>query len=56
MFEAGEWHRAYQAINPLLAGQSGNYDVPSLNLAARALECLKTPPEHFDPVLDLKSK
>jgi adenylate cyclase len=56
LFEAGQWHQAYQAVSPLLAGQTGSLDVPSLELAAWALECLKTPPANFDPILELKSK
>jgi adenylate cyclase len=56
LFEAGQWHQAYQAIYPLLAGQAGSLDVPSLELASWSLECLKNPPERFDPILELKSK
>jgi hypothetical protein len=33
-----------------------SYDLPTLSLLGRAVECLKAPPDHFDPVLELKSK
>ena len=56
MFEAGEWSKTCQMVYPLLAGQSDNYDIASLDLVARSIECIKNPPDPFDPVLDLKSK
>jgi adenylate cyclase len=56
MFEAGEWAKTCQMVYPLLAGQSNNYDIPSLDLVHRSIECIKNPPDPFDPVLDLKSK
>ena len=34
----------------------GTYDLPSLTLLGRAVECLKAPPTPFDPILELKSK
>jgi hypothetical protein len=30
--------------------------LPGLTLLGRAVECLKSPPASFDPVLELKSK
>lgn len=55
-FEAREWAKTLQTLRGLIAGQQGQYDVPSLDLAIRSLECLKNPPDNFSPVLDLKSK
>jgi hypothetical protein len=43
-------------LYPLLAGQEGQYDLPCLDLVARAVECLKAPPEPFDPVMELREK
>ena len=34
----------------------GNYDFPCLSLLTRAIECLKTPPKLFDPVIELLGK
>ena len=56
LYEAGKWSEACQAVFPILIGESGDYDVPSLTLLGRAVECLKSPPASFDPVLELKSK
>jgi len=56
LFEAGEWAAACRAIYPLLAGQEGRYDFPSLDLVVRSIECLKNPPKDFDGVVELSSK
>jgi adenylate cyclase len=56
LYEAGKWSEATQAVFPFLTGAGGTYDVPSLTLLGRAVECLKAPPASFDPVLELKSK
>jgi adenylate cyclase len=56
LYEAGRWSEATQAVVPLLTLSGGTYDLPSLTLMARAVECLKAPPASFDPVLELKSK
>jgi adenylate cyclase len=56
LFETGKWSEACQALFPLLNGENGAYDLPSLTLLGRAVECLKSPPAHFDPILELKSK
>jgi adenylate cyclase len=56
-FEAGQWAACWQMLSPPLSAVEGNrYDVPSLNLAARALECLKSPPKGFDPVFEFSTK
>jgi hypothetical protein len=55
-YEAGQWLACCKALYPLLAGHEGHYDVPSLNLAKRALECLTSPPNVFDPIVELGSK
>jgi adenylate cyclase len=56
LYESGNWSEACAALLPLLMRASGTYDLPSLTLLGRAVECIKAPPAHFDPVLDLKSK
>jgi adenylate cyclase len=56
LYEAGNWSAACQALYPLLANPEGQYDVPSLNLLTRAVEAIKSPPEHFDGVVELSSK
>lgn len=56
LYEAGKWSEASQAVFPILTGSGGAYDLPSLTLLGRAVECLKAPPASFDPILELKSK
>jgi adenylate cyclase len=56
LYEAGKWSEASQAVFPILTGSGGAYDLPSLTLLGRAVECLKAPPANFDPILELKSK
>ena len=56
LYEAGRWAEACRALDPLLAGAAGNYDIPALDLLSRAVGCLKAPPEVFDPVVVLGSK
>lgn len=56
LYEAGECAAVCKAVYPLLAGRGGRYDVPTLNLASRALECLKPAPPKFDPVWELAAK
>jgi adenylate cyclase len=56
LYEAGQWAACCKALYPLLAGQEGHYDIPSLSLARRALECLTAPPRVFDPIVELSSK
>jgi adenylate cyclase len=56
LYESGKWSEACQALFPLLNGAEGSYDLPSLTLLGRAVECLKAPPSGFDPILELKSK
>jgi adenylate cyclase len=56
LFEAGQFGACCRTIYPLLSGTEGRYDIPSLNLAARALEHLKDPPKVFNPVVELTRK
>jgi adenylate cyclase len=56
LYEAGKWSEASQAVFPILTRNGGAYDLPSLTLLGRAVECLKSPPVSFDPILELKSK
>jgi adenylate cyclase len=43
-------------LYPLVADQPNRYDVPSLTLIGRAVECLKCRPAKFEPVLDFVHK
>jgi adenylate cyclase len=54
LYETGQWSKACQELIPLLDLSQGDsrYDAPTLTLMRRATECLETPPEDFDPVLD----
>lgn len=56
LYEAGQWEEVCRAIYRLLGQSSGNYDVASLTLASRAVECLRSPPAEFDPVVEFTSK
>jgi adenylate cyclase len=56
LYEAGRWADACQTLNSLLAGPEGRADLPTLSLLGRTLECLRTPPREFDPVVELSSK
>ncbi len=57
-FESRQWAKACQTLMPLLelAENQTSYDNPTLKLMRRAWECLESPPEVFDPVLELYSK
>ncbi|MGO9468929.1 MAG: adenylate/guanylate cyclase domain-containing protein [Isosphaeraceae bacterium] len=55
-YESGKWSDACRTLFPLLAANQETYDLPTLSLLGRAVECLKAPPPKFDPVLELKSK
>jgi adenylate cyclase len=56
-YEAGHWVNTCRGLYPLMAdSQEGGVDVPSLTIVARAVEALKSPPDHFDGVIDLTSK
>lgn len=55
-FEAGHWDEACRTLYPLLGAQPEHYDVPSLTLIGRAVECLKSPPVAFVPVLEFGQK
>jgi adenylate cyclase len=56
LFEEQRWADCCQAIYPLLKSTRDDYDIPSLTLVGRAIECLRTRPAEFDPVFDLRSK
>jgi adenylate cyclase len=56
-YEAKNWVSTCRGLYPLMADTHyGGHDVPSLIIVARAVEALKSPPEHFDGVIDLTSK
>jgi adenylate cyclase len=56
LYESANWSEACRTLFPLLATGQESYDLPTLSLLGRAVECLKAPPQQFDPVLELKSK
>lgn len=56
LYEQGRFADACQAVYPLLSGQAGHYDRPSLTLASLSMEGLKSPPKDFDPVIELGHK
>jgi adenylate cyclase len=56
LFENANWVEACRSLYPLLSGHEGHYDIPSLELASRAINCLKTPPDPFDSVVELPGK
>jgi adenylate cyclase len=56
LYMAGQWPACCRTLLPLLPAVEGQYDIPSLSLATRALECLKSPPKTFDPIWDLGGK
>jgi adenylate cyclase len=56
LYESSAWTEACKTLSPMLAGQEGRYDLPTLSLIGRAIECLKSSPAVFDPVLRLTGK
>jgi adenylate cyclase len=56
LFESSRWAEACRTLYPMLAGQEGRYDLPTLTLVGRSIECLKLNPADFDPVLGLSDK
>jgi adenylate cyclase len=54
-FERREWSEACQLLAGLLAGGQ-NYDLPSLQLLSRSVECLRSAPEPFDPALTVQKQ
>ena len=56
LFEAGNFSASLRALYGLLSKQEDHHDVPSLNLIGRAVEFLRSPPEHFDGIMELTSK
>jgi adenylate cyclase len=55
-FEQGHLSEACRALFPLLDDRDGHHDKPSLLLASRALDGLKSPPRAFDPVIAIETK
>ena len=55
-FETGNLSEACRSLFPLLDAAGGRHDTPSLTLAARAIENLRTASRGYDPVLTLESK
>jgi adenylate cyclase len=54
--EQGHLSEACRALFPLLDDPEGHVDRPSLILASRAIDGLKSPAQAFDPVIILESK
>jgi adenylate cyclase len=55
-YEAGRWADACTTLYPLLAGGRGVYDLPSLSLVGRCIDCLKSPSRPFDPIFEFEHK
>jgi adenylate cyclase len=55
-YEACRWTEACRTLYPMLAGQEGRNDLPTLTLIGRAIECMKSNPAGFDPVIRLTDK
>lgn len=51
LFEERRFAEACRRIHPLLATAETQDDIPTLTLVARAVECLKNPPQEFDPAI-----
>jgi adenylate cyclase len=56
LYESRQWTDACRTLYPMLAEQEGRYDLPTLSLIGRTIECLKSNPAAFDPVLRLTDK
>ena len=54
--ENGEWAEACSVLYPVLRPRSGEFDKPTLGLLARSVDCLRSPQDKHDPVIDLKVK
>ncbi|MFN0146345.1 MAG: adenylate/guanylate cyclase domain-containing protein [Dehalococcoidia bacterium] len=54
-FERREWSEACQLLAGILRSEGG-YDVPSLQLLSRAVECLRSNPEPFDPAMTIQKQ
>lgn len=57
-YESKQWFKACQTLLPLLeeAESTGKYDHAALKLMKRCWSCLESPPEVFEPVLELAAK
>jgi adenylate cyclase len=56
LFEAGRWAEARDALAALHHPPADQPDFPTLDLITRVLDCLRDPPESFDPVKELRGK
>jgi adenylate cyclase len=54
-FEAREWSEACGMLAGLLSTGS-EYDIPSLQLLSRAVDCLRSRPEPFDPAMTIQKQ
>jgi adenylate cyclase len=55
-YESSRWAEACRTLYSVLHGQEGRWDLPTLTLIGRAIECLKSNPTRFDPVYRLTDK
>jgi adenylate cyclase len=57
LFEGKEWSEACRMLAGLLtSGGDGHYDIPSLQLLSRSVECLRARPDPFDPSLVIQKQ
>jgi adenylate cyclase len=58
LYEERRWVRACLTLLPLLELRTGNteFDTATLKLLRRAWECLESPPEPFEPIVEVTNK
>ncbi|MFP6666739.1 MAG: adenylate/guanylate cyclase domain-containing protein [Pirellulales bacterium] len=56
LYESQEWEQTTQTVNQLLTDTEHRFDAASLNLLAQAVECLRSPPAEFDPIVHFTEK
>jgi adenylate cyclase len=54
-FEGRRWSGACQILAGLLTSEFG-YDIPSLQMLSRAVECLRSMPDPFDPAMTIQKQ
>ncbi len=56
LYEDRDWEQACQTVYELLADAERRFDVPCLSLLAQSVECLRSRPSEFDPVVNFTEK
>jgi adenylate cyclase len=55
-FETGRWNEALQRLHSIIVTDAGKNDLPTLSLLGRTVDCIRSPKQQFDPVVELKEK